>query len=397
MNAGKYITSCYTAVIATFASHTLLCGMERSPEFIIFIVFSCALAVQLGYIFILFFRVYFHKPSDDRVFNGPVSVVICAKNEAENLRNNLPYIFHQDYPNFQVVVVNDGSWDSTADVLREFEKHFDNLHVVFLPESDQLSRGKKIALTLGIKGAIYPHLVFTDADCQPNSDQWLRNLAQGFTNKKQIVLGYSPYRRYKGVLNALIRFDTLQIGIQYLSFALAGIPYMGVGRNLAYTREVYDQAGGFRSHYHIPSGDDDIFVNQAADATNTQIVIDEQAQVRSEPKQDWKAYWRQKKRHFGSAKQYRFVHKLLLILYPFSLLLFYTAGILLLFYPQYVVYAIVGLLVRPICQMTIFRLLMSKLGDKDLVFYLPILEILNLAVSPIIYFSHLISKQKRWS
>lgn len=371
--------------------------MPESIPSIVFILFALSLFVQMGYYLFIFLRVAIY--SDAKASNPmpPVSVVLCAKNEEDNLRQNLPLVLAQRYADFQVVVVNDGSWDETEYFLKDMAKQHANLHVVFIPESDSLARGKKIALTLGIKGARHELLVLTDADCRPNSENWLAAMAGAFGDEKQIVLGYSPYTKYSGILNSLIRYDTLHIGIQYLSMALAGLPYMGVGRNLGYTKKVYNQVGGFRKHYHLQSGDDDIFINQAANATNTTIQIDVDAHTISAPKITWKSFWRQKKRHYSTANQYRFVHKFVLLLYPLTSCGYYLFGITLLCFQQYQWFAIAGLAIRAITQITIFRLSMRKLGDRDLIYSLPLLEILSLTLSPIIYLSQLISRQKQWS
>jgi hypothetical protein len=99
-------------------------------------------------------------------------------------------------------------------------------------KNQHLKPGKKLSITLGVKGAKFEHLILTDADCRPASRNWLKSIAENFSNEKQIVLGYGPYKKEKGFLNRLIRFDTTWIGMNYFSMALAKLPYMGVGRNL---------------------------------------------------------------------------------------------------------------------------------------------------------------------
>src|SRR5690606_34092381 len=165
-----------------------------------------------------------------------------------------------------------------------------------------VKHGKKFALSLGIKAAQYEHLVFTDADCVPESSDWLTHMAGAFSGGKEIVLGYSPYLRRAGMLNALIRFETFHTAMSYLSYALKGKPYMGVGRNMAYTKSLFFRGKGFASHMHIASGDDDLFVNQNATPHNTTICIHPEAHVWSEPKTTFSAYARQKTRHAGASK-----------------------------------------------------------------------------------------------
>ena len=142
----------------------------------------------------------------------------------------------QDYPLFEVIVVDDCSWDSTLSVLKEIQKEQPRLKVLELKEDHFYKHGKKLALTIAIKSAQYEHLVFTDADCFPASKNWLTQIMEIFDEKTEIVLGYGAYSNKKGLINKMIRMDTLRIGLQYLSLAVAGMPYMGIGRNLAYRK-----------------------------------------------------------------------------------------------------------------------------------------------------------------
>ena len=174
----------------------------------------------------------------------------------------------QEGVEFEVVVVNDCSWDETQDVLNDFEEKYDNFRFTAFCENGDFQGGKKLAISLGIKAAKYPNLVFTDADCYPMSDDWLRQMASALMRKK-IVLGFSPYRTEAGLLNDLIRYDAYKIGLTYLSFARSGIPYMGVGRNMGYHSYLFFDQKGFSSHMHLDSGDDDLFINQIAHSKNT--------------------------------------------------------------------------------------------------------------------------------
>ncbi len=194
----------------------------------------------------------------------PVSVIICARNEDENLTEFLPKILTQEYPEFEVIVVNDCSWDNTETVIDEFARIFPNLKKISIKEDENYKHGKKFAVLVGIKGAKYENLVFTDADCYPSSNTWLKEMASGFTSKKEILLGYGAYIKTHGFLNKLIRFDTFTIALRYLSAGMKGKAYMGVGRNLGYKKSLFFKHKGFSSHYHINSGDDDLFVNEAA-------------------------------------------------------------------------------------------------------------------------------------
>lgn len=305
----------------------------------------------------------------------PISVIISARNEAQNLRENLPSILTQKYPKFEVVVVNDCSSDNSDMVLEEFKAKYPNLKVVTITEHIRFKTGKKFALTLGIKAAKNEHLVFTDADCQPATPNWITRMAAKFTGDIQIVLGYSPYYKAGSFLNAIIRFETLKTAINYLSAALNGDAYMGIGRNLAYTKTLFFAAKGFAAHMHVLSGDDDLFVNQNATATNTAIEIHPDTFVFSTPKTTVASLFRQKKRHMGVGKLYKAKHRKILSLDAVSGLLFYALLIGCLCW-RFEAFAILLILfvVRWIIQLIIYRKIFKKLGEARFLWYLPVFD-----------------------
>ncbi len=304
----------------------------------------------------------------------PVSVIICARNERENLDKNLHAFLNQDYPVFEIVVVNDCSADGSDILLRELSEKNPHLKVVNIAGHERFKHGKKFAVTLGIKAATNELLFFADADCKPVSDKWLSRMQQHFTGSTQIVLGYSPYEKFPGLLNRLIRFETFFTALNYLSFALAGRPYMGVGRNLAYTKALFFKGKGFASHMHILSGDDDLFVNQNATVANTVIEIHPDAQMISEPKRTLSTYFRQKLRHQGAGKMYKSAHKLLLMVQGFSAILFYVTLFALLVMSLWPGIVLALFLIRFLVQIWIWRPALRKLNCADLVWWLPALD-----------------------
>lgn len=221
----------------------------------------------------------------------PISVIICAREESENLRNNLSAVLEQDYPQFEVIVINDGNTDESEDYLKLLEDKYPHLYHSFVPDSSRYISRKKLAITLGIKASKHDWLVFTDAKCLPQSNQWLRLMARNFTSRTQIVLGYSGYERGKGWLHKRVCFDNLFTSMRYLGFALAGRPFMGIGRNLAYRKELFYQHKGFSAHLNLQRGDDDLFINQIATSENTRVETDVNAIVRMQSvlrAKDWR-------------------------------------------------------------------------------------------------------------
>jgi biofilm PGA synthesis N-glycosyltransferase PgaC len=306
----------------------------------------------------------------------PLSVVICARNEVENLRLNLPAVLDQIYPDFEVIVVNDRSWDGTHDLLEELAKQYAHLKVVNIADGDKFIAGKKFAVTMGIKAATNEWLVFTDADCLPASDNWLIGMQQPEDEQTAILLGYSPYVKGRGLLNSLIRFETFFTAVNYLSFALKGMPYMGVGRNLAYKKSLFFNNRGFAAHMHIPSGDDDLFVNANATSKNTAIRINPQTHVWSEPKRSFGAYLTQKKRHFGAGKLYKSSHKFILSIQIIFQFIFYAGVVALLCFKDtlYIGLGIFALSILIRCF--VYPRLLKRLGYGDLRWWFPILDVL---------------------
>lgn len=311
--------------------------------------------------------------------NLPISVIISARNESQNLTQYLPAILEQDYPQFEVVVVNDCSVDDSHQVLLNFGKNYPHLKLVTVTEHPRFKTGKKFALTMGIKAATYEHLLFTDADCQPASPHWVTRMAANFTGNTQIVLGYSPYIKTGGFINAFTRFETLKTGINYLSAALNRNAYMGIGRNLAYTKSLFFACKGFASHLHILAGDDDLFVNSNATASNTAVEIHPDAFTFSESKQTIASYFRQKKRHMGVGKLYKNKHRRMLSFEALTGFLFYiTMGLCLYYRQQPMIFIVAGAyLVRLIVQVIIYQQSAKKLTGTALIWFLPIYDLLH--------------------
>lgn len=310
-----------------------------------------------------------YKPIEAESFSikFPVSVIICARNEAENLKQNLASVLEQDYPHFEVIVVNDCSFDSSEDILRAFELKYSNLKVVKIEEHPRYKTAKKFAVTLGIKAASNEVLIFTDADCKPDTKQWLSLIASNYDNTQtEIVLAYSPYSRKSGFLNKLIRYETFQTALNYFSFALNGMPYMGVGRNLSYKKSLFFKGKGFASHMHIPSGDDDLFVNQNATIENIALEIRPESHTWSEPKITWATYWKQKLRHLGAGKEYKSQHKFNLSLQFTSATGFYVLMVVCLVLKIETIAIVIFFFLRLLTQFFVFYKPMSALRTKDL-------------------------------
>ncbi len=335
---------------------------------LLFYSFCFITLVQVFYYCFFFLRLaLYKKKAKTRSQTHPVSVIICARDEAANLAKNLPGALVQQYnTSHEVIVVDDNSFDDSKYLLEEFQRSFKQLHVVQLKQEAKLIPGKKFPLSIGIKTAKHEIVLLTDADCVPATEHWIDKMQSAYDDDDtEIVLGYGAFHKKKGLLNKFIRWETFHTGLQYLSYALAGIPYMGVGRNLSYKKLVFYRHKGFSSHNNIPSGDDDLFINMAATKKNTRINIDPDAFTLSEPARSWGQWIRQKSRHYSTGRFYKPLHRFLLGLYAFSHFVFYpllAASIL--FYDWR--YALIVFGVRFLVQALILFPAMKRLKEKGL-------------------------------
>jgi len=365
---------------------------------VVFLIFAFSAVIQLFYYLFFYLSVYLHKPAPISNSTRAVSIIICARNETENLRNFLPAVLKQDYPDYEVIVVNDCSEDNSYDVLGTFSMQYPNLKISTINKDSKFSHNKKFAQFIGIKAAKNEILLFTDADCQPESDKWLQSMASHFDDKTSFVLGYGGYLNKKGLLNKYLRYDCMTIAMQYLGMAIRGVPYMGVGRNLAYRRSVFFDNKGYGAHNHIISGDDDLFVNSNATRKNTLVEFREGTHTRSVPFSGFNEWFTQKKRHLTTAPYYKFRDKLLLITESASRIVFYTTFIVLLSFIFLWPYVLGVFGLRLITQIIVFNLVQKKLNEKGLIIYSLFFDIFSPVINALVYFSNRLDRpgKNRW-
>ncbi len=328
----------------------------------------------------------------------PVSIIVCAHDEEKNLRELLPLLLNQAYTQFEVIIVNDRSNDGTYDFVLLASVTEKKLRVVDVPQGPEHVNPKKFALTLGIKAAHYDWVLLTDADCRPQGDQWLHSMMSAAGSPAtEIVLGYSAYRKLPGWLNSFIRFETQLTGIQYAGLALAGMPYMGVGRNLLYRKSVFLRSKGFGVHRKLTGGDDDLFVNRIADKSNTRVVLDRDSLILSSPKTSWSTFFRQKVRHLAAGKKYKVGHRMVLAAFSLSYIGVWTSALPQLILNLYTPVIVSMVVVRWLLMGYAGHLFSLRSGDPMEPAKWPVLDILYplyyLTVGP----AALLTKKIRWS
>jgi poly-beta-1,6-N-acetyl-D-glucosamine synthase len=360
--------------------------------------FISVAAIQLYYYLWYYLAVPLYKPKVVKSNLQPVSVIICARNEAENLNRFLPEVLEQKYPEYEVIVVNDCSEDNSYEILGKYLLSYPHLKVSTINKDPKFTHNKKLAQFIGIKASKNELLLFTDADCTPDSDKWLEGMVSNFSEKTTFVLGYGGYFREKGLLNHFIRYDCMTIAMQYLGMTIRGIPYMGVGRNLAYRRSLFFANKGYGAHNQLASGDDDLIVNGNATSENTVPEFRIGTHTRSIPANLFEEFIKQKKRHYTTAPHYKLRDKLLLITEPASRILFYTSLVVLLSFAYLWPYVLAVFGLRLITQVIVLVLVSRKLNEPGIVPISLFFDIFSPVIYSLIYISKPGSKsgRNRW-
>ena len=326
----------------------------------------------------------------------PVSVIVCAHDEEQNLKELVPLLLEQDHPEFEVIIVEDRSNDGTYDYLLTATQQDARLKMVQVAHKPEYINGKKFGITLGVRAARYDWLLFTDADCRPVSRQWIKHMSTRYNDQTKFVIGYSPYQKDKGLLNAFIRFESMLTGIQALGMALLGNPYMGVGRNLAYSRTLFLESKGFNNYLGVVGGDDDLFVNIHASKSNTQVCMQPESIMISTPKQSWSDFMDQKLRHLYAGKRYKIFDKVILGTFMMSWLLTWFLSVPLIFVAAPFWPSLVVFLIRWTLLIWLFKVALKRLGGEFELWKMPFLDFIFPFYYLVTGFSALVVKRIRW-
>lgn len=353
--------------------------------FVLFVAYCISVFVQMFYYLWFYLSPVLLRPVKEAETLPPVSVIICARNEAENLKLYLPHILEQDYPSFEVIVVNDCSEDDSYSVLGEFLQKYPNLKLSSVTRDPRFDHGKKFAQFIGIKAASNEILLFTDADCYPVSNRWIRRTVSNFSPETEIVLGYGGLTPDKGFLNYYQRYETMFIALQYTGMAIRGIPYMGVGRNLAYRKDLYFRNRGVSNLLKLASGDDDLFVNANATPSSVKVEISKEAHTRSAASKNTSAWVKRKIRHLSTAKYYKPLHKALLLLEPLSRVAFYILFVIIISGLCLWQYALGIFIARLFTVYTVFYLTGNKFEEKGILPGLLIFDIVSPFINLVLY------------
>ena len=362
------------------------------------LVIVCFVAVGIQILYLLLFLWAFFRKYEVAVQKQsphPVSVIVCAHDEEQNLKELIPLLLAQQHPQFEIIVVADRCNDGTYDYLLKATKEHSQLKMVNVTQKPEHINGKKFAITLGIKAACHEWLLFTDADCRPDSVHWIARMTHGATEQTHMVIGFSPYRKEQGLLNAFIRFEALLTGIQYIGLALVGRPYMGVGRNLAYTKSLFMAGRGFNNYLGVMGGDDDLFINLHAKKGNASVCIGQGATTVSIPKISWSGFLEQKLRHLSAGRHYKSIDKFIIGLFMASWMLTWFVAL-----PVAIVVSVwpllIAFIVRWVLLCVLFHRAQQRLGGQFEFLKTPILDFIFPFYYLVTGLRALVVKQIRW-
>lgn len=362
---------------------------------LILIFFYSSAVIQIGYYLLVGWKIAGHN--NPCANNPSVSIVVCTHNRLELLKILILKLLEQEYKNYEIIIVDDRSDDGTPEYLKTLATVYPIIRVVRVAGTPVGINAKKFALTQGIYAARNEVILLTDSDCQPNSKLWIKHMAGAINEGIVFALGYSPYRKESGTLNALIRFETLLTGINYLGLAILGLPYMAVGRNLAYRRSFFVKEGGLTPNQHITGGDDDLLVNRLATKNNTAVVLHREASVKSEPKKTWREFFTQKIRHLSVSKYYNTWSQCMLGIWGLSYFGFLVLAIILVFIGinPYIIIGVVAL--RYTALLVAFHVFSGKVGDRLNLFLIPFVELIYVIIFPILSIRAWSVKRVQWN
>lgn len=304
-----------------------------------------------------------------------VSVVIATKNEEFFLKENLGLFLEQDYPEFEVIVVNDASTDDTQYVLKAFSKLYPRLNVVNIVENVNKFKGRKFPISLGVKAAKHDRIILAGADCVPSGFDWLKSIVGGFSGGKELVLGYVALSNAKSLAGKIMQYDNVTTTMNYMGLGLSGLAYRGNGKNLAFSKNLFFSVGGFTKHYNYTLGEDDIFVSQVATRRNTTVVLSKESVLSCSAKKKYRTWKDEKKRRLSIHKFRGIFPRTLLSTVPLTTFLIYIGVIIsaLCAFPYQ--YLIAALAIKFIIQTVAYLKACRHLNVKAIFLFAPLFEL----------------------
>ena len=357
---------------------------------VLFYTFVAFTGVQLIY-YVLFSSVLWKQNKANNSSTLPISVIIFAKNCASYLEKNITYFLNQKYPNFEILLVNNASFDETDDVIEQLKEKHPQLKIVDVENNEAFWGNKKYATTLAIKAAKYEHLLFTEANCVPKSEFWIAEMSKLFSEEKTIVLGYKKLILGNNFTSYLIRFQHVLLTIQGFFAAKSLNPFMAFGENYGFTKTDFFRVKGFVNHIKIRDGKDDLFVRDAAQKNNASYQLSSESFIECETNYTFKSWFLEQRKKRILQKQYKLNHRFFLNFFMFTKIGFYALATYLFFVYSYQILLPIVLFYL-FFKAIVMGLATKKLGEISVFFLSPVLDILLIFIQISIFIANLISK-----
>lgn len=338
-------------------------------------VFIAIVFIQLFYYLGVFSSFSFSKESENNPKRIPVSVIVYARNQAEEVKKLLPHLVNQNYHDYELVLVDNASSDETLDIFKEYAQMFANIRLVRVENNETFWNNKKYAQTLAIKAAKHEYLLFIDAENAIDNELWIMSMASNFTLNKTIVIGPSMYFKAKGFLNKVIRFDAVFSQLHSFSWTNYGAPFSYFSRNIAYKKEEFYKVSGFITHMNNRLGEREFFLNEAAKSKNTAFTNSKNALVYLKPFSKSSQWLNQKIEDDYLLSQLNFGNKFKVRLFHASQFLFFLLAIVLLILQIEWLITTIIIILRYLIAWIIVAKSVKKFNQSDLVWLFPLLEI----------------------
>lgn len=366
--------------------------MFLTVVFYAFIVFT---AIQIIY-YLTFSSLFFKSKKTNKInTKPPISLLIFVKNSAAYLEKNLTYFLNQDYPEFEILLIDNCSSDDTDEVLEKIKTKHKKVRIINVENNESFWANKKYTYTLAIKAAKYNHLLFSEIIAKPISKNWILEMSNQISDKKSLVLGYTKHNTSKGFMNLLIRFNDVLDALKAFTFTKFNTPFRASAYNFSFTKDNFFRVNGFIKHIKINYGKDDLFLRDAYFKKNTSFSIDEDSFVEITKEKTFKDWFSAQKRNSFLQNHYKLNHQILLFLYTITKLGSLTLGItLLFFYPYKIILCIIGFyfLVKTI----VLALATKKFKEPKIIFLFPFLEIILILLQISIFINNLMLKPNHW-
>lgn len=370
------------------------------------ILFVCTVVLCIYYF--RFLKLKPNKISLDLSVKKPISVVIAIGNEHEQLRQNLPFFFNQNHPEFEVVVVIDGSDRDLVYIMDEFEKLHPNLKIVNFEWSKNFFVSRKFAESVGIKSATHDRILLSHITTRPASPEWISQMSRTLSDNKKIIIGYHTLASKTSFSNAFVRFETFFYTLRYLRSVLSGRPFTASSKNLAFHRSLFYETKGIEQFYNVNTGDENMFVTRAATKANTGIEVHPNAFVKEQETVTFAEWFAKKIRHRVLLKEFKFSNRLELAVQDWFMALFHLTAFAILgcfFLPKTHVFAVpleililAGGIVflKFLIQFAVFKCMMSVFKERGFLLLIPLFNLIKLFILPILFFVGLFTKRITW-